>query len=135
MAEIKYSSPSAGDLSSFSATAPRPVKIIQLQHPTTSTSSTPPPSSSFLGRWRGKMKRMTWVEWIELFLPCYRWIRTRWREYLQPDLIWHHRRRHARPTGLVQLLVDELSRAYSFFLLVIDNNFLMSKTSLCLTQS
>ncbi|KAL0376971.1 UNVERIFIED_CONTAM: Sulfate transporter 4.1, chloroplastic [Sesamum calycinum] len=84
----KYSSPSAGDLSSFSATAPRPVKIIQLQHPTTSTSSTPPPSSSFLGRWRGKMKRMTWVEWIELFLPCYRWIRTyRWREYLQPDLM------------------------------------------------
>ncbi|KAL0349221.1 UNVERIFIED_CONTAM: Sulfate transporter 4.1, chloroplastic [Sesamum angustifolium] len=88
MAEINYSSPSAGDLSSFSATAPRPVKIIQLQHPTTSTTSTPPPSSSFLGRWRGKMKRMTWVEWIELFLPCYRWIRTyKWREYLQPDLM------------------------------------------------
>ncbi|KAL0456687.1 UNVERIFIED_CONTAM: Sulfate transporter 4.1, chloroplastic [Sesamum latifolium] len=87
MAEISYSSPSAGDLTSYSATAPRPVKIIQLQHPTTSTTSTPP-SSSFLGRWRGKMKRMTWVEWIELFLPCYRWIRTyKWREYLQPDLM------------------------------------------------
>ncbi|KAL2230271.1 UNVERIFIED_CONTAM: Sulfate transporter 4.1, chloroplastic [Sesamum indicum] len=89
MAEISYSSPSVGDLSSYSATAPRPVKIIQLQHPTTSTTSTPPQSSSsFLGKWRGKMKRMTWAEWIELFLPCYRWIRTyKWREYLQPDLM------------------------------------------------
>ncbi|KAK4425206.1 Sulfate transporter 4.1, chloroplastic [Sesamum alatum] len=89
MAEIRYSSPSVGDLSSFSATTPRPVKIIQLQHPTTSTTSTPASSSSsFFGRWRGKMKRMTWEEWIELFLPCYRWIRTyKWREYLQPDLM------------------------------------------------
>lgn len=34
------------------------------------------------------MKRMTWVEWIEVFLPCVRWIRTyKWREYLQVDLM------------------------------------------------
>ncbi|KAI3470703.1 hypothetical protein Pfo_027366 [Paulownia fortunei] len=89
MEGISYSSPSAGDLSSF-ATTTRPVKIIQLQHPTTSTSTstTTTPSSSFLGKWRAKVKRMTWTEWIQLFLPCYRWIRTyKWREYLQPDLM------------------------------------------------
>lgn len=34
------------------------------------------------------MKRMTWTDWIEQFLPCYRWIsRYKWREYLQPDLM------------------------------------------------
>ncbi|KAG1365749.1 putative Sulfate transporter 4.1, chloroplastic [Cocos nucifera] len=31
---------------------------------------------------------MTAVEWMELFLPCSRWIRTyRWRDYLQVDLM------------------------------------------------
>lgn len=31
---------------------------------------------------------MTFEEWIELFIPCYRWIRTyKWRDYLQPDLM------------------------------------------------
>jgi sulfate transporter 4 len=31
---------------------------------------------------------MTWIEWLELFLPCFRWIRTyKWREYLQVDLM------------------------------------------------
>lgn len=31
---------------------------------------------------------MTWVEWLEVFLPCTRWIRTyKWREYLQVDLM------------------------------------------------
>lgn len=35
---------------------------------------------------------------------------------------WHNRRRHARPTGLVKLLIDNCSGAYSFPLLVVDNN-------------
>lgn len=31
---------------------------------------------------------MTGIEWMELFLPCIRWIRTyKWREYLQADLM------------------------------------------------
>lgn len=31
---------------------------------------------------------MTFEEWIELFIPCYRWIRAyKWREYLQLDLM------------------------------------------------
>lgn len=34
------------------------------------------------------MKQKTLTDWIELFLPCYRWIsRYKWREYLQPDLM------------------------------------------------
>ncbi|PIN04325.1 Sulfate/bicarbonate/oxalate exchanger SAT-1 and related transporters (SLC26 family) [Handroanthus impetiginosus] len=86
MAEISHSSPSTGDISSFSTAPNRPVKIIQLQHPT--TSATTAPSLSFWEKWRARMNRMTWEEWIELFLPCYRWIRTyKWREYLQADLI------------------------------------------------
>ncbi|XP_042068412.1 probable sulfate transporter 4.2 [Salvia splendens] len=84
MERLSHSSPSAGDLSSL---ASRPVKIIQLQHPTTSTSAAAPPPS-YLRKWREEMKRMTWTDWIELFLPCYRWIRRyKWREYLQPDLM------------------------------------------------
>ncbi|KAL8463171.1 hypothetical protein ACS0TY_033984 [Phlomoides rotata] len=88
MEGIRHSSPSAVDLPS-AATSHRPVKIIQLQHPsTTAAASTSAPSSSFLGKWKTKMKRMSSTDWIELFLPCYRWIRTyKWREYLQPDLM------------------------------------------------
>ncbi|CAI9773985.1 unnamed protein product [Fraxinus pennsylvanica] len=91
--ENTYASPSSGELNRFnlmSGTTTRPVKIIPLQHPSTSTATTPS-SSSFSGvltRWIAKVKQMTWMEWIEFFLPCYRWIRTyRWREYLQPDLM------------------------------------------------
>ncbi|EYU33190.1 hypothetical protein ABFS82_06G148000 [Erythranthe guttata] len=82
----RYSSPSVGDLTSYGA-ANRPVKIIQLQHP--SPSAAPSSSSpSFWGKWSARMKRMTRAEWIQLFLPCYRWISTyEWREYLQPDLM------------------------------------------------
>lgn len=85
MEGINHTSPSSGDLPSF-ASSSRPVKIIQLQHP--NTASTSAPSSDFIGKWKAKMKRMSSTEWIELFLPCYRWIRTyKWREYLQPDLM------------------------------------------------
>ncbi|XP_042018343.1 probable sulfate transporter 4.2 [Salvia splendens] len=87
MERLSHSSPSAGDLSSI---ASRPVKIIQLQHPTSTSSAAAaaPPPSSYFWKWRDRMKRMTWTDWIETFLPCYRWIsRYRWREYLQPDLM------------------------------------------------
>ncbi|MBA0571261.1 hypothetical protein Golob_004845, partial [Gossypium lobatum] len=96
--EITYASPSAGDLLRSSTAAsgstmptPRTIKIIPLQHPDTSSHGTPGgfgnnySSSSFwpnswISRYRGKIKRMTFIDWIEMFLPCCRWIRTyRWR--------------------------------------------------------
>ncbi|KAL3655879.1 Sulfate transporter 4.1, chloroplastic [Castilleja foliolosa] len=87
MEGMSHSSPSAGDLYSLGSTT-RPVKIIQLQHPTTTSTPTVPPPSAFFGKWGAKTKRMTSTEWIQLFLPCYRWIRTyKWREYLQADLM------------------------------------------------
>ncbi|KAI7753592.1 hypothetical protein M8C21_021426, partial [Ambrosia artemisiifolia] len=62
----------------------RTVKIIPFQH---SYSSTSDDTTSLLSTWRDKMKRMKVMDWIELFIPCSRWIRTyNWREYLQPDL-------------------------------------------------
>ncbi|XP_021910367.1 sulfate transporter 4.1, chloroplastic-like [Carica papaya] len=95
--EITYASPSASDLVSGASmpttpTATRPVKIIPLQHPdTTSYRSGGYSSSSFNGvfsGWTSKFRRMTFVQWIELLLPCCRWIRTyRWRDYFQVDLM------------------------------------------------
>ncbi|CAA0809402.1 Sulfate transporter 4.1- chloroplastic [Striga hermonthica] len=85
MEGLSCSSPSAGDLTSYGG-ATRPVKIIQLQHPTTSGSTAP--YSKFWGKWTARMKRMTRTEWIQLFLPCHRWISNyKWREYLQADLM------------------------------------------------
>ncbi|KAI9156758.1 hypothetical protein LWI28_011728 [Acer negundo] len=98
--EITYASPSSLDLAASSASAAssstsamphanRPVKVIPLQHPTTSSS---PLDQSFLSDAFNKrieiLKRMTWIEWIEMVLPCFRWIRTyNYREYLQVDLM------------------------------------------------
>ncbi|KAL6977305.1 Sulfate transporter 4.1, chloroplastic [Sarracenia purpurea var. burkii] len=90
--EITYASPSSGDISGdltsgSMPTTGRPVKVIPLQHPTASTSSSPP-AFPLVSRWRSKLKRMTSMEWIELFLPCYRWLRSyKWREYFQLDLM------------------------------------------------
>nr|ASU91608.1 sulfate transporter 4.2 [Camellia sinensis] len=95
--EITYASSSLSDLASSAAAADqtsmpttgRPVRVIPLEHPTATTStSSSSSSSSSLSRWRSKLKRMTFEEWIELFIPCYRWIRTyKWRDYLQLDLM------------------------------------------------
>ncbi|XVF75419.1 hypothetical protein PTKIN_Ptkin13bG0187100 [Pterospermum kingtungense] len=103
--EITYASPSAGELtystSSRSSTMPtRPVKIIPLQHPdmasygssgglySSSSSSSSSWCNSLFSGWRGKIKRMTFIDWIEMLFPCCRWIRTyRWREYFQVDLM------------------------------------------------
>lgn len=69
----------------------RTVKVIPFQHSYTGGDSTTPAtssSSSSMSRWSAKLNRMKMIDWIELFLPCSRWIRTyNWREYLQPDLV------------------------------------------------
>ncbi|KAJ7971323.1 Sulfate transporter [Quillaja saponaria] len=93
--EITHASPSCSDLTDSSSmpttAATRPVKTIPLQHPTVTTSSLSSSSSypiALFSRWVTKLQRMTWFEWIEVFLPCYRWIRTyKWREYFQADLM------------------------------------------------
>ncbi|KAK7374790.1 hypothetical protein VNO80_08229 [Phaseolus coccineus] len=92
--EITYASPSFYDLPAAaastmpsSATAARPVRIIPLQHPTAGSSSSSPPNVAF-ARWTARLRRMTWLEWLEFFLPCLRWIRIyKWREYFQVDLM------------------------------------------------
>ncbi|GAB4836529.1 Sulfate transporter 4.1, chloroplastic [Ancistrocladus abbreviatus] len=104
--EITYASPSSGDLANLAANTTtgtttgassagaampnRPIKVIPLQHPTmpSSSSSSSSFASSMFTRWRSKMREMTPTEWISIFLPCYRWIRSyKWREYLQNDLM------------------------------------------------
>ncbi|XAR72053.1 hypothetical protein NMG60_11018550 [Bertholletia excelsa] len=95
--DMSYASSSSHDIPVDYAvgsmpSAGRPVKVIPLLHPTaptTSSSSSPLLTALPLhSRWRSKLKRMTLKEWIELFLPCSRWIRTyNWREYLQIDLM------------------------------------------------
>ncbi|KAI4302377.1 hypothetical protein MLD38_038129 [Melastoma candidum] len=70
---------------------PRQVKVIPLQHPSSAaapSSSSPWDNNSVWARWRSRLKRLTWIDWIEMFLPCSRWIRTyKLREYLQTDLV------------------------------------------------
>ncbi|XP_075483521.1 sulfate transporter 4.1, chloroplastic-like [Primulina tabacum] len=86
MAEITFSSPSAVDLATR-----QPVKIIHLQHPSSSPKATLSSLANNHGAfstWKAKVKRMTLMDWIQLFLPCSRWISTyKWREYLHPDLM------------------------------------------------
>ncbi|KAL9226094.1 hypothetical protein vseg_001944 [Gypsophila vaccaria] len=87
-----YESASSGDLGGISRTySNRPVKVIQLQHPEdrmSSSFSITTSSTSALSKWRTKMKGMTTTEWISMFLPCFRWMRSYdRREYLQNDLL------------------------------------------------
>ncbi|KAF6148854.1 hypothetical protein GIB67_014225 [Kingdonia uniflora] len=94
--EITYVSSSSRDLAA-SSTMPnnnRQIKIIPLQHPISNTSSASSSSSSLpllfpqLSKWRSKLKRMNWIDWVDLLFPCSRWMRTyQWREYLQVDLV------------------------------------------------
>ncbi|KAM7494958.1 hypothetical protein LguiB_029567 [Lonicera macranthoides] len=94
--EITYASTSSHNIAAVSASAldssgampTRSVRVIPLQHPTTTSTSSSSSFSPLISRWRTKLRRMTTTEWIELFLPCYRWIRTyKWRDYLQADLM------------------------------------------------
>ncbi|XP_057522379.1 probable sulfate transporter 4.2 [Amaranthus tricolor] len=87
-----YTSPSSGDLTGLTRTySNRPVKVIPLQHPETTSSSgfsLTRSSSSIFDRWKSKMKAMTITEWISVFLPCYRWVRSyNFHDYLQCDLM------------------------------------------------
>ncbi|KAJ9684117.1 hypothetical protein PVL29_016557 [Vitis rotundifolia] len=94
--EISYASSSSRNLSRYSTSTSssnmpnRPVRIIQLQHPTTtsfSSSSSSSSSWSVLSRWRSKVKAMSFTDWTDVLVPCSRWIRTyQWRDYLQIDL-------------------------------------------------
>ncbi|EXB65340.1 putative sulfate transporter 4.2 [Morus notabilis] len=90
--EITYASPSSTDLAAAAmpTSTTRPVKIIPLQHPSmtsSSSSSTSRPAALF-SRWTSKVQSMSWIDWLELLLPCSRWIRTyKWREYLQIDVM------------------------------------------------
>ncbi|KAL8159746.1 hypothetical protein V2J09_001283 [Rumex salicifolius] len=98
--EITYASPSSGDLASLANSSSagimpatqRAVKVIPLQHPETSSSSGASASllatsNTLLARWRGKLNAMSTTDWICVFLPCYRWIRSyQFNEYLQNDV-------------------------------------------------
>lgn len=85
MDNISYASSSIVDVVS-AASGDRPVKVLPLVHP--SPSSSRRPSAPFIGRWISRLQEMSLMEWIELFLPCTRWIRTyHWREFLQADLM------------------------------------------------
>ncbi|RVW49436.1 putative sulfate transporter 4.2 [Vitis vinifera] len=96
--EISYASSSSRNLSRYSTSTSsssnmpnRPVRIIQLQHPTTTSLSSSSSSSSswwsVLSRWRSKVNAMSFTDWTDVLVPCSRWIRTyRWRDYLQIDL-------------------------------------------------
>ncbi|KAG6534655.1 hypothetical protein ZIOFF_008558 [Zingiber officinale] len=64
----------------------RAVKVIPLQHP-----AEPSPlsqSADVYGRWGAKVRGMSAMDWLELLLPCTRWMRKyRIKEYLQADLM------------------------------------------------
>ncbi|RZC82092.1 hypothetical protein C5167_044876 [Papaver somniferum] len=102
---ISHASPSAGNLASMgtnsnssssnsiSSMLNRQVKVIPLQHPSTSSnqqssSSSSSSENSVFKKWKTKAERMTWLEWMKFFFPCIRWISTyNVSEYLQPDLM------------------------------------------------
>ncbi|CAN0909446.1 Sulfate transporter 4.1, chloroplastic [Linum grandiflorum] len=91
-----YASSSSVDISSFSPSSAmptpgfsRPVKIIPLQHPSVSSSTTSSSSpADFFSSFLSKFKRLTFLQLIERLFPCFRWIRDyRWREHFQVDLL------------------------------------------------
>ncbi|KAL8093339.1 hypothetical protein AgCh_035279 [Apium graveolens] len=86
--ELTYASTSLPNLSAAATMPHRAVKIIPLEHPSPSTPSSPPQLSSAVSKWTARMKQKTFDEWIEMFVPCYRWIRIyNWNDYLQADLM------------------------------------------------
>nr|CAD1817602.1 unnamed protein product [Ananas comosus var. bracteatus] len=76
----------AGSVSGGGGGGARTVRVIPLQHPSSSAPATPSPPLH--ARWAAKLRRMGAGEWLELLLPCSRWLRTyRWRECLQADVM------------------------------------------------
>ncbi|KAK1421719.1 hypothetical protein QVD17_24277 [Tagetes erecta] len=81
--EITYASSSVPDLVTSATSTSRAVKVIPLQYPVDTSSI----SAASLYRWGANLKRMNTLDWLDLFLPCSRWIRTyNWRHNLQSDV-------------------------------------------------
>jgi len=85
-----FASHSYSDLPSAASMPTRPIRVIPMQHPnlTSSSSSNSSPPNVAISRFASKLRGMTWLEWIEFLIPCSRWIRIyKWREFLQLDLM------------------------------------------------
>ncbi|XP_058761217.1 sulfate transporter 4.1, chloroplastic-like [Vicia villosa] len=86
-ASHSYSDLPSAAMPSNASGSSRPIRVIPMQHPNVASSSSLPPNVAF-SQWTSKLRRMTWLEWLEFFLPCSRWIRIyKWREYFQVDLM------------------------------------------------
>ncbi|XP_058736642.1 sulfate transporter 4.1, chloroplastic-like [Vicia villosa] len=86
-ASHSYSDLPSAAMPSNASGSSRPIRVIPMQHPNAASSSSLPPNVAF-SQWTSKLRRMTWLEWLEFFLPCSRWIRIyKWREYFQVDLM------------------------------------------------
>ncbi|PKU67246.1 Sulfate transporter 4.1, chloroplastic [Dendrobium catenatum] len=87
--EISYATSSNLDIAEGDSVngVTRQVRVAPLDHPTPSSPGLPPPSP-LLAQWRAKLRGMSARDWMELLLPCTRWIRTyQWTEYLQVDIM------------------------------------------------
>ncbi|XP_020252598.1 sulfate transporter 4.1, chloroplastic-like isoform X2 [Asparagus officinalis] len=86
--EISYATSSNLDLpDSDIGTTVRQAKAMALEHRAMQPNQVPS-SANLFWQWRSKISRMSTVEWMEMMLPCTRWIRTyQWSEYTQVDII------------------------------------------------
>lgn len=83
-AEVTRVSSSSSSLGSDARS--RAVKVIPLQPPV--APSLVSQSAEVYGRWAARVGSMSAMDWLELLLPCTRWMRNyRLREYLQADLM------------------------------------------------
>lgn len=84
--EISYATSSNLDLTDCDiGTSFRQAKAMALERRAMQPNQVP---SSAFSQWRLRIRRMSVVEWMEMMLPCSRWIRTyQWSEYLQVDII------------------------------------------------
>jgi sulfate transporter 4 len=84
--ETTYASSSSVDMASLSTI--RSVRVIPLQHPSPTKAAAGPPAPPLHQRISTKLRGMSADEWLSVFLPCSRWMRSyKWREYLQADLM------------------------------------------------
>ncbi|XP_078429472.1 sulfate transporter 4.1, chloroplastic-like [Wolffia australiana] len=80
-----YASASNADIAG--SISGRQVKVIPLQHPDISSLSAVP-TMTVVDKWMAKYKNLSLRGWVELLLPCSRWIRSYdWKEYLQVDVM------------------------------------------------
>jgi len=86
--EILYATSSNLDLPDCDIGASiRQAKAMALEHRAMQPNQAPL-SANLFSQWRSKIQRMSPLEWMEMMLPCSRWIRTyQWSEYLQVDII------------------------------------------------